>query len=238
MQLTQKQTFLKPADVPAVKQPLPDREMTSLVSYPVRGPWGDASYRGNCDGTLFRDLIRRYRPRRVADPMMGSGTTKDVIAELNRCENSCIEYWGSDLRMGFDVVAEPLPGPFDLVWVHPPYWNIIRYSDDAADLSTCETFDEFIGTLFLALRQCYDAVFPGGRMAVLMGDVRRNRCYYPIAREVMNMAGPLGELRSVIIKAQHNCRSDHVTYASMEDVPIQHEYCLIFKKNIMLRQAA
>jgi hypothetical protein len=44
------------------------------------------------------------------------------------------------------------------------------------------------------------------------------------------MEGELGQLRSVIIKAQHNCSSNAKTYRRMEDVPIQHEYCVVFKK--------
>jgi hypothetical protein len=41
---------------------------------------------------------------------------------------------------------------------------------------------------------------------------------------------PHGEVRSVIIKVQHNCTSDRKRYGRMEDVPIRHEYCIVFKK--------
>jgi hypothetical protein len=209
--------------------------MTSLVSYPVRGPWGDATYRGNCGGGLLRDLVLQYRPQSVADPMMGSGTSKDVIDDLNRRSDTPIGFWGSDLRYGFNILTDSLPASFDFVWVHPPYWNIIRYSGDPSDLSNCTTFDGFIGMLFLALRRCYDALLPGGRLAILIGDVRRKGQYFPLASEIMNMTGPLGELRSVIIKAQHNCQSDRIAYRPLEDVPIKHEYCLVFKKTPVAR---
>jgi hypothetical protein len=54
---------------------------SSIVSYPERCTlWGDGRYRGNCDGRLFLNLVRRYNAKRVADPMVGSGTTRDVIA--------------------------------------------------------------------------------------------------------------------------------------------------------------
>lgn len=62
-----------------------DEGMTSVVSYPNRcNLWGDLRYRGNCDGRLFKNLVLRYRAKRVGDPMAGSGTTRDVIAGLNR----------------------------------------------------------------------------------------------------------------------------------------------------------
>ena len=53
--------------------------------------------------------------------------------------------------------------------------------------------------------------------------------YYSIIRDVLTMEPDLGQLRSVIIKAQHNCWSDRKSYASLEDVPIKHEYCAVFK---------
>ncbi len=80
----------------------------------------------------------------------------------------------------------------------------------------------------LCLRRCSDALETGGRLAVLIGDVRRHGQYTPIVRDVPNL--PYGEVRSVIIKVQHNCTSDRKRYAKMEDVPIRHEYCVVFKK--------
>ena len=67
-------------------------------------------------------------------------------------------------------------------------------------------------------------------MAVLIGDVRRANKYTPIVKDVLNF--PQGEIMSIIIKIQHNCMSDRKRYGKMEDVPIKHEYCVIFKKSI------
>ena len=110
-----------------------DKQMTSVVSAPRRGPWGNPKFRGNCDGTLIKNLVLRYGAKRVADPMAGSGTTRDVIAGLNATGKHRIKFWGSDLREGFDLRSDPLPGQFDFVWLHPPYFNMIRYSDDPRD---------------------------------------------------------------------------------------------------------
>lgn len=208
-----------------------DKAMTSLVSYRERcSLWGDARYRGNCDGRLFKDLVLRYAAKRVADPMMGSGTTRDVIKGLNRFLPEPIHYWGGDLKLGFNLATTDLPEKYDFVWVHPPYWNIIRYSEDPADLSNAESYEDFRHRLCLCLQRCSAALNPGDRLAVLVGDVRRRGMYIPIVRDVLRMEPLLGQLRSIIIKAQHHCRSDGVGYASMEDVPIQHEYCVVFKR--------
>lgn len=206
-----------------------DENMTSVVSYPNRcSQFGDHRYRGNCDGRLIKDLILRYGARRVADPMEGSGTSRDVVEGLNKYKNKDISYWGGDLRHGFDLTKQNLPGRFDFVWIHPRYWNIVQYRSGVNDLSNCESYGEFRKLLTICLRRCYEALEVGGRLAVLIGDVRRAGKYTPIVKDVLNF--PMGEIRSIIIKVQHNCTSDRKRYGKMEDVPIKHEYCVIFKK--------
>jgi len=207
-----------------------NQEMTSVVSYPRRCRlWGDWRYRGNCDGRLIRDLILRYGAVRVADPMEGSGTCRDVVAGLNQHKHAGIRYWGGDLRSGFDLTQQDLPGKFDFIWIHPPYWDIVQYGSGPNDLSNYESYERFREMLMLCLRRCYAALEAGGRLAVLIGDVRRHGRYVPLVRDVLNF--PLGEIRSIIIKVQHNCTSDRKEYGKMPDVPIRHEYCVVFEKS-------
>ncbi|MFC1678086.1 hypothetical protein ACFL3G_13635 [Planctomycetota bacterium] len=212
-----------------------DEDMTSVVSYSNRGPFGDHRYRGNCSGRLIKDLILRYGAQKICDPMEGSGTSRDVVNGLNKYKKTGISYWGGDLRNGFDLARQELPGKFDFCWIHPPYWNIIRYSNGAGDLSNCESYEEFRKLLMICLERCYEALEVGGRLAVLVGDVRRRGKYTPIIKDIL--AFPCGEIRSIIIKVQHNCTSDRKKYGKLEDVPIKHEYCIIFKKPVEEFQA-
>ena len=205
-----------------------DEDMTSVVSYPTRAPFGDHGYRGNCDGRLIKNLILRYRAAKVCDPMEGSGTSRDVVEGLNKYKKKGISYWGSDLRNGFDLTKQQLPGKFDFCWIHPPYWNIIRYSDNPNDLSNYEDYEQFRKFLMICLQRCYEALETGGRLAVLIGDVRRKGQYTPIVKDILDF--PYGQLRSIIIKIQHNCTSDRRAYGKLEDPPIKHEYCIVFKK--------
>lgn len=220
-----------------MKNETPLKDTGSIVSYPNRCPlWGDASYRGNCDGRLLKRLIIQYRPRSIADPMEGSGTSRDLVKWWNKGSNHQIAYWGGDIRLGFNLLRDDIPGKHDLVWIHPPYWNIIRYNRHADDLSSFADYDLFRDALRVCLFRCYLALNPGGRLAVLVGDVRRRGRYYPIMRDILNLEGELGQLRSIIIKAQHRCRSDAVQYSAMEDARILHEYCLIFKRTGATKQ--
>jgi len=137
-----------------------------------------------------------------------------------------ISYWGGDLRRGFDLTKQDLPGRFDFIWIHPPYWNIVQYRGGSSDLSNCESYEQFREMLMVCLERCYESLEVGGRLAILIGDARRNGRYKPIVKDVLNF--PCGEIRSIIIKMQHNCTSDRKSYGKMEDVSIRHEYCIVF----------
>jgi hypothetical protein len=102
--------------------------------------------------------------------MQGGGTCRDVCLELG------IVYEGRDLVDGFDAAdtnAFEELGPFDFVWLHPPYWNMIRYSRDPRCLANAPTVAEFVKRLRLVLRNCARVLTGSGKLAVLMGDERQ-----------------------------------------------------------------
>jgi hypothetical protein len=209
-----------------------NKELCSVVSYPERGPWGDSSYRGNCSGYLVKDLILRFGCKSVFDPAEGGGTVRDVVAGINQFHRKSIDYEGRDLRQGWDILTGPLPErQFDLVWYHPPYWDIVRYSDDPKDLSNCQSLEEFDLKLSRSVERLFQAVNPGGILAVLIGDKRKDGKYYPLFRSLLFNPN-IGELKAIIMKLQHNCRSDSKGYPAKNPflIPIKHEYCLVFRK--------
>lgn len=183
-------------------------DLCSVVSYPNRGPWGDSRNRGNCSGHLVKDLILRFKCQSVFDPTEGSGTVRDVVNGINQYLRKNIDYEGRDLKDGWDLLNGPLPEKqFDMVWYHPPYHNIVRYSDNPMDLSNCRSFDEFKRKLVQSIERLFLAVKPGGIIAILIGDKRKNGQYYPLFKTILN-GQSIGTLKAIIIKAQHNCRSD------------------------------
>jgi hypothetical protein len=196
-------------------------DLCSVVSYPDRGPWGDPKYRGNCSGWLAKDLILRFKVQSVFDPMEGSGTIREVVQGINLHRQKSIHYEGQDLRQGWDILASPMPETkVDMVWYHPPYWDIIRYSNDPKDMSNCATIEEFEDKLNASVERLMGALKPGGIMAILIGDKRRSGTYYPL-------------LRAIIIKVQHHCKSDNREYGARNPfmIPIKHEYCLVYQKS-------
>ena len=209
-----------------------NEHLSSVVSYPDRGLWGDSKYRGNCSGHLVKDLILRFKCQSVFDPAEGSGTVRDVVSGINRYRQKNISYEGRDLKTGCDIMADPMPAEqFDMVWFHPPYWDIIRYSNNRSDLSNCATLGEFEDKLNRSAEKLTETLRPGGILAILIGDKRKHGCYYSLFRTLLTNPN-IGRLRAIIIKIQHNCRSDRVLYGHNNPflIPIKHEYCLIYQK--------
>jgi len=200
----------------------PTAMLTSIVSYPDRGPYGDHKYPGNCSGHLIKELVTHFGARRVLDPAAGSGTTGDVCLELGV---DCLQ---RDLRDGFDVLSSNIPSGFDFVFFHPPYWNIIRYSDDPRDLSNISKYTDFIESLARACKRLLKTLEPnGGHLVVLLGDVRKRGKYYFIFRDLI---AKLGEPDyPILIKAQHNVKSFGRRYSIEYFIPLAHEYVLIWR---------
>lgn len=205
--------------------------LTSLHSAPVRGPWGDWRYPGNCSGYLVRDLLTFFRARRVLDPMTGSGTCADVCRDLR------IPCTSGDLRSGFDAgdarSFEGLP-QFDFIWLHPPYWRMKRYSADPRDLSAAKSVCDFYAGLQRAVVNCLGVLAPGGKLAILMGDYfdsieRRQIPCVQMSKDICLRLG-FWPACTDIIKFQHNIRSSRKTY-STAFVPCLHEVCMVFSRD-------
>ncbi len=193
----------------------------SVLSYPDRGPYGDNSFRGNTSGYLIRDLILHFNAQSVLDPMAGSKTTADVCRELG-VDCDCL-----DLKEGFDAVSSPLPDKrYGLIFLHPPYWNIIHYSSDPRDLSSSKTLQEFLNRLSNIIMRLAHLLTKDGRIVVLIGNKRKSGRYYPLGAclEVLFV----NELKDELIKIQHNVRSSGFRYANRNFIPIMHEKVLIF----------
>jgi len=209
--------------------------MNSIISFENRGNWGKSSYRGNCSGHVIKELIEHFNPKSFADITLGSGTSKDV------CESYPINFVGLDLHNGFDFTKDSLisrlGNPFDMVFSHLPYFNMIDYNKERKkhqlggngnDISQFSNPDEFIEASFLALMNQREGTRKNGTYATLIGDYRKNGKFYSFQSDFIKFM-PKDELISVTIKGQHNCVSDRNTYRG-SFIPINHEYLLIWKK--------
>ena len=224
----------------------------SILSYPDRGHWGKSSWRGNCSGHVYKDLFGMLTPNSVCDPMVGSGTSGDVAKEMG------IKFYGLDLHQGFNIlkdsIVEANGEEVDLVFSHPPYHSMIKYSGVSQfkgkdvngmwgvelgkeghpdDLSRCDSVDDFMEKLHLAMLNQREATKVDGYYGILIGDHRKNGEYFSYQAEAIARM-PRKELQSVMIKAQHNCVSDKRNYGRMKLPFIQHEYLLLWKRSAQI----
>ncbi len=202
--------------------------MNTILSYKERGKWGNSRYRGNATGKLLIDLQKVYRFDEISDYMSGSFTTKDVGKDLGIITN-CY-----DLNSGFDLMEDDIKERNNFIYWHPPYWDIIKYSGFMYgneplknDLSHIEDYNEFIRALNYCLSKQYASLKVGGRMAILMADVKKNKKLYSMLLDM----NKLGTVEQIVIKEQHNCMSDNKKYFNERFIRIAHEYCLILRKD-------
>lgn len=87
-------------------------------------------------------------------------------------------------------------------------------------------WDKFVKAMNYCMMKQYSALQTGGRIGILMGDMRRKGKYYSMFLE---LAKP-GEIESVVIKKQSNTLSGYKTYSNNKFIPIEHETFLILKK--------
>ncbi len=196
--------------------------LRSLVNYPSRGPFGLHDFPGNASGWLLVQLIDHFTPTSVFDPMEGSGTSRDV------CEAMNIHYYGNDLKNsdGYDLTEAPLDQlpAVDLTYFHPPYHNIIRYTDHPHDLSNQPNYASFIKILYT----CIDKLLPKTKiLAVLVGDIFEKETF-----QYWSIGGDLYEkykdrLIWRLLKAQHSVSSGFADIALKQRnplyIPLRHE---------------
>lgn len=233
-------------------------ECTTVWSFPRRGNWAthNAKYRGNWAPEIARNLILRYSKEGdlLLDPMVGGGTTAIECKLLNRnliacdindealeitknalqfeCINSpIIEIFRNDARDLSFIEEESI----DFILTHPPYANIIRYSDNIdGDLSQIKDLDKFCDEIEKIAKEFYRVLKREKYCAILIGDTRRNKLYQPLAYKVMERFLKVGFLlKEDIIKHQHNCKATGFWKKRSQEynfLLIMHEHLFVFKK--------
>ncbi|MFH1717784.1 MAG: DNA methyltransferase [Planctomycetota bacterium] len=234
-------------------------EYTTVWSFPERGSWATHSpkYRGNFAPQIARNIIEMYSRQgdRVLDPMVGAGTTlieakllaRDALGldinpkavELAKAAlrfrhhpESSQEVRTGDARDLSDLADES----FDLVLTHPPYMNIVRYSEGAidADLSNIGSLPKFCDEIERVAVELFRVLKPDKHCAILIGDTRRGRHYVPLAFRVMQRFLRVGfVLKEDIVKVQHHCKYTERWRPKAKQggfYLIMHEHLFVFRK--------
>ncbi|MFO8132425.1 MAG: DNA methyltransferase [Thermoplasmatota archaeon] len=240
-------------------------EATNVWSYPRRGTWAThkGNYRGNWPPQMVRNILLRYSEEGdlVLDQMVGSGTTLIECKLLGRngigvdINKNCVMLTRDRLNFRYtaldydsvETAQETYVGDarnldrvddesIDLVATHPPYANIISYSNDRVegDLSAVHSIDEFMDELRQVASEAYRVLKPGCYCAVLMGDTRRNKHHVPIAFRALQVFLEQGfVLKEDVMKHQWRCKATPFWLKRSKEynfLLLKHEHLFILRK--------
>ena len=231
-------------------------ETNTVWAFPDRGKWAthDAKYRGNWSPYIPRNLILRYSTEgdTVLDPFVGGGTTAVEAKLTNRnfigfdINPEAVELSRKKCEFEFDTTAttqidladvRKLPlkdNSVDLICAHPPYADIIHYSENIdGDLSLLKTKD-FLFEMGKVADEFYRVLKKDKFCAILMGDTRKKGMVQPLAFETMRVFEIAGfKTKEIIIKEQHNCKATgywKTNSIKFNFLLLAHEYLFVFKK--------
>lgn len=225
-------------------------------------------YHGNFIPQIPNQLIRRYTDTgdTVLELFSGSGTTLFECEKLNRnyigfdINKQIIDYVNDkmtdckDIKYELcdcDVTDEPLfhenadaacnkmgIKQVDFVISHPPYLDIIKFTEDNRDLSHISNIDIFIEKFIQSLKNGLSYLKKNKYFAFVAGDIYRNKEVIPLAFLMMNavksnfnvklkgiviknIEGNKGKLGAQNIWKYRALKSDYFLF--------KHEYIFVFK---------
>lgn len=233
-------------------------EMTTHWSFPDRGNWAthDAKWRGNWSPYIPRNIILRYSKEgdKILDQFAGGGTTlveakllsRDIVGvdvntvALDKCkEKTNFDHEGADGKVYlYQGDARDLnflkDESIDLICTHPPYADIIKYSDDIEDDLSHLKINAFLEEMKKVADESYRVLKKGKYCAILMGDTRQKGHMIPLSNYVMDVFVESGfRVKEIIIKEQHNCRATgywKTNSIKYNFLLIAHEHLYVFEK--------
>ena len=240
----------------------------SLWTLPKRDTAGAhvAWYWGNFVPQIPRQLMLRYTKKGdwVLDAFAGSGTTliecrrlgrNGVGVELNRKVARKAAAIVAQEDNPHAVVTEIITGDsrtadvagrldhfgkkqVQLLIMHPPYHDIIGFSEDKKDLSTAATTEEFLKLFGEVVDNLSPIVERGRHLALVIGDKYSKGEWVPLGFQCMNEVLARGFLlKSVVVKNFEETRAKRDQkqlwrYRALAGgfYIFKHEYIFLFKK--------
>jgi len=223
-------------------------------------------YWGNFIPQIPHQMMLRYTKKDewVLDPFVGSGTTLIECRRLGR--NSIGIELNNELVVKAKELVEKEPNRFNvisdiiigdsteidfkevleknrankvqLLIMHPPYYDIIKFSKDPKDLSNAPTVEKFLEMFGKVLDNTYPLLQKNRYLAVVIGDKYSKGEWIPLGFYVMEEVLKRGyKLKSIIVKNFEETRAKRNQkelwrYRALVGgfYVFKHEYILLFKK--------
>ncbi len=235
----------------------------SLWIFPARDNSGahTPEYHGNFVPQIPRQAMLRYTKKGewVLDTFAGLGTTlieakrlgrnavgieinpetakraKELIDAEENPHNVKTEIIVGDSRM--EETYRNL-GNFQLVIMHPPYWDIIKFSDIPGDISNTESLEAFLENFEKIVKLAKKHLDDERYLVLVIGDKYSKGTWIPLGFYTMDMIMKNGfSLKSIVVKNIEENRGKRGKYSlwryrALKDgyYIFKHEYVMFFRK--------
>jgi hypothetical protein len=225
-----------------------------------------AGYWGNFIPQIPNQIIRRYTKKGewVLDPFVGCGTTlieaqrlgrngigielqknvagkakKLISSEPNKFETTEKVIEGDSTTLDFkNILKRHSIKRVQLLIMHPPYFDIIKFSNDSRDLSNAGSVSKFLEMMNQVVDRCYEVLDKGRYFALVIGDKYSKGEWIPLGFLTMQEIIKRGFLlKSIIVKnfeettGKRNQKELWRYRALVGGFYIfKHEYIFLFKK--------
>jgi hypothetical protein len=223
-------------------------------------------YWGNFIPQIPRQLMLRYTKKGewVLDPFVGSGTTLiecrrlgrngigiEINPEVVNKAKKLIEKEPNIFNVTTEIIVDDSKTcdfrkilnekgieKVQLLIMHPPYWDIIKFSTHPNDLSNAPTLEKFLEMFGKVIDNTYPFLEKGRFLGIVIGDKYHKGEWIPLGFYVMNEVLKRNyKLKSIIIKNFEQTRAKR----NQEELwryralvggfyIFKHEYILLFQK--------
>ncbi len=222
-------------------------------------------YHGNFVPQIPNQLFRRYTKKGdwILDPFMGSGTSLIEARRLGRnsigielqeavaieaqqrisseeCENClsrvCV---GNSKTADIGAIMQEYGlKKLQFIIFHPPYWDIVKFSDNKDDLSNSETLESFLDDLGKVIDNTAQYLEKNRYCAIVIGDKYAGSELVPLGFYCMDLFLKRNfKMKAILVKnfedtkGKSNQKAIWRYRALASDFYIfKHEYIFIFKK--------
>ncbi len=124
---------------------------------------------------------------------------KQLVTDVNIiCGDSASDEIGDKIQARLDVLGKESA---QFLVLHPPYDDIIRFSDKEEDLSNCTSTEDFYDLFEKVAKNGYDKLEKGRFAALIIGDKYAKGQYYPLSFDCMERMNKVGfKTKAVIVK--------------------------------------
>lgn len=221
-------------------------------------------YHGNFIPQIPNQLLKRYTKSGdwILDPFLGSGTTLIEAKRMNRnaigieIDSNILDiakeratsekgdgnliFINNDSRT-FDLSSTLNENNIDkinLIIMHPPYWDIIKFNDCKGNIANSNSLDEFIKSFSEIVDNTTRFLEDERYIAIVIGDIYKNSEWIPLNSHLTQLMLNKGfKLKSVIVKnisetkGKQNQKAIWRYRALLGGFYVfNHEYILIFQK--------